>query len=104
MFTRVVHCTLLPEKRGEFDQTLHERVLPEIKNQPGFVSLIGLMSADKPDHALAITFWNTQQDADRYYRTGAPMVDHLKPLVKTADVEHFRVDPMFEFVSKGKAA
>ncbi len=92
MFTRVVHCTLKPERRTEFNQVLQEKVLPEIESQVGFISLIGLMSDEKPDHALAITFWNSRQDADRYYQGSAPMMDYLKPLLKSADVEHFSVE------------
>ncbi len=104
MFTRVVHCTLKPERRSDFNKTLQEKVLPEIKTQPGFVSLIGMMSDEKPNHALAITFWNTKQDADRYYQQGAPMLDYLTPLVDKAEIEHFTVDKVFEFLATGKAA
>lgn len=105
MFTRVVHCTLKPERRTEFNQILHDKVLPEVKNQPGFVTLIGLTSDEKPDHALAISFWKSRGDADRYYQGSAPMVDHLKPLLKGAEVEHFNVDgTLFQILSAGKAA
>ena len=103
MFTRVVHCTLKPERRTEFSQILHDKVLPEIQNQPGFVTLIGLTSDEKPDHALAVTFWKSREDADRYYQGSAPMVDYLKPLVKSAEVEHFNVDGKL-FQVMGKAA
>ena len=37
-------------------------------------------------------------------RLNAPMVDHLTPLLTASEVEHFRVDPIFEFLEKGKAA
>ena len=105
MFTRVVHCTLKPERRTDFSQVLHEKVLPEVKNQPGFVSLIGLTSDEKPDHAMAVTFWKTREDADRYYQGSAPMMDHLKPLTKSSEVEHFTVDgELLELLGKGKAA
>jgi heme-degrading monooxygenase HmoA len=105
MFTRVVHCTLKPEKRTEFNQVLHEKVLPEVKNQPGFVTLIGLTSDEKPDHAIAVTFWKSREDADRYYQRSAPMVDHLKSLLNSSEVEHFNVDgALFPFLGAGKAA
>ncbi len=104
MFTRVVHCTLKPEKRGEFNTTLQEQILPEIKKQPGFVTLIGLESSERPNYALAITFWKTQEDADRFYRRNAPMVDHLNPLVTKSEVEHFFVDSKFDVLGKGQAA
>ncbi len=104
MFTRVVHCTLKPETRGEFDKTLHEKILPEIKKQPGFMTLIGLVSSERPNYAMAVTFWRTQEDADRYYRLNAPMVDHLKPLVTKAEVEHFFVDSGFDVAGKSQAA
>ena len=92
MYTRIVHCTLKPERRAEFNQVLQDKVLPEVKDQPGFVSLIGLTSDEKPDHAMAVTFWKSRKDADRYYQLSAPMMDHLKPLLKSSEVEHFHVD------------
>lgn len=103
MFTRVVHCTLKPEHRTEFNQILNDKVLPEIQNQPGFISLLGFISDENPDHALAVTFWKTRQDANRYYQGSAPIMDYLKPLVKSADVEHFNVEGEL-FQAKGKAA
>ena len=105
MFTRVVHCTLKPEKRTEFNQVLHDKVLPEVKNQPGFVTLVGLMSDEEPDHALAISFWLSREDADLYYQGSAPMVDYLAPLLKTSKVEHFNVDgTLFQILTEGIAA
>ncbi len=105
MFTRIVHCTLKPERRTEFNQVLQEKVLPEVQNQPGFVSLIGLTSDEKPDHALAVSFWRSKEDADRYYQGSAPMMDYLKPLLKSSEVEHFHADgALFQTLSAGQAA
>lgn len=106
MFTRIVDCTLKPEKRADFNKTLHDQVLPVVKTQPGFVELIGLTSSEHPDHALAITFWRTQEDADRFYVHAAPMVDTLRPLLaKEPAVEHYYLDSLiFPFTAAGKAA
>lgn len=106
MFTRVVDCILKPEKRGEFNTVLRDQILPSVRKQPGFVNLIGLTSHERPDHALAITFWNTKEDADRFYLTAAPMMDFLRPLVSHEPfVEHFTLDAtMFGIASTGKAA
>jgi hypothetical protein len=106
MFARVVDCILKPEKRGEFNTVIHDQILPIVRKQPGFVNLIGLTSHERPDHALAITFWKTKEDADRFYLTAAPMMDHLRSLVTNEPFsEHFTVDAtMFEIASAGKAA
>ncbi len=106
MFTRVVDCILRPEKRGEFNTVLRDQILPSVRKQPGFVNLIGLTSHERPDHALAITFWKTKEDADRFYLTSAPMMDYLRPLVSYEPfVEHFTLDAaVFQIAASGKAA
>jgi hypothetical protein len=60
--------------------------------QPGFVDLIGMVSEDHPGLALAITFWEDRQSADRFYAQQSPMVEFLSPLLEKAPtVAHYTV-------------
>ena len=95
MFTRIVECTVKPEKKDEFNQKLRTEVLEILKKQPGFIDLIGLVSETNPERALGISVWNTREDAERYSREHyTQILDLLKPYLKTTTpkVETFQVD------------
>jgi len=49
MFTRIVECQVIPDKRDELRDRLRSEVLPVLQKQPGFVDLIGLVSENDPD-------------------------------------------------------
>ena len=68
MFTRIVECRVRPEKRDEVESRMRSEVLPVLQAQPGFVDLIALESEDEAERLLAISFWNTKHDAERYHR------------------------------------
>lgn len=106
MYTRVVDCTLRSDKRESFNLVLRDQVLPLLRQQPGFVALIGLLSDDQAERALAVTFWQTKDDAVRFYRGAAPMRDYLEPLTaQPPKVEHFDLDTsIFQFTAASKAA
>ena len=40
MISRIVDCQVRPEKLNEFRQALHDRFIPRIKTQTGFVDII----------------------------------------------------------------
>jgi quinol monooxygenase YgiN len=108
MFTRIVECTVKPEKKEEFNQKLRNEVLEILRKQPGFVDLIGLVSETSPERVLGISLWNTREDADRYSREHYTRVlELLKPYLKTATpkVETFHVDTWStQRISAGRAA
>jgi heme-degrading monooxygenase HmoA len=43
-------------------------VLPILKKQHGFVDEIVLISDKETDRIMAISFWNTREDAELYHR------------------------------------
>jgi heme-degrading monooxygenase HmoA len=103
----MVDFVLIPEKRGNFLSFLQDQVLPVLKNQPGFVDLVALVSDEHPDHALGLTLWETREAANRFYISAAPMLEVLKPLAaKPPTVEHFDVHTSLSqrTVATGKAA
>jgi heme-degrading monooxygenase HmoA len=59
MFTRVLEFTAKQGKAREVSSALNDKVLPMLKNQPGFVDAIVLTSATEPQRLLGLSFWNS---------------------------------------------
>jgi quinol monooxygenase YgiN len=89
MFTRIVECHVKPEKKDEFNNKLRSEVLPILQKQPGFVDLIALASENDPEHMVALSFWNSKQDAERYHQ------EHFKRITEILK-PHLRRDPSVE--------
>jgi|SRR3954470_21537462 heme-degrading monooxygenase HmoA len=107
MFSRVVAVKTKPEKAKQLARTIHEGILPILEIQPGFVDEIVLISDTDPDQILALSFWETQEHAQRYTHDAFPRVNQLiSHLVENAPVSRtFNVDAFFSHrVKAGKAA
>jgi len=94
MFTRTVEVTPKSGKARELANTINEKVLPILKKQAGFVDETLLVSDTEPNQILALSFWNSKEDAERYQREQYPaiqeMVLHLleaEPVVRTFNVD-----------------
>jgi heme-degrading monooxygenase HmoA len=94
MFTRIVEVTAKSRKAKELSNTINDKVLPILKKQAGFVDETVLVSDPEPNRVLAISFWNTREDAERYQEEQYPavhdMVRHLletEPVVRTFNVD-----------------
>jgi heme-degrading monooxygenase HmoA len=105
MFVRVVEVKTKPGKAREVCNTLHEKILSTLKAQPGFADEIVLVSDQ--EGILALSFWNTKQDAERYshedYSKVSEAIRHLvhsKPKVHAFDLETSTCHK----IAKGKAA
>jgi heme-degrading monooxygenase HmoA len=93
MFTRVVEITAKTGKGKELTRTVNDQILPILKTQPGFVDEIALVAQDNPDRMLALSFWKSREDAEKYNREGFPRVNEVirnlvegTPQVHTFDV------------------
>jgi heme-degrading monooxygenase HmoA len=93
MYTRVVELTSKSGKTRELCNTIDEKVLSILKRQAGFVDETVIVSDTEPDHVLALSFWHTREDAQRYQREQfdavQKTVQHLletAPVVRTFDV------------------
>jgi heme-degrading monooxygenase HmoA len=93
MFTRVVELTSKPGKAKELCNTINEKGVPILKKQNGFEDEIILNSEAEPDRVLALSFWKTKEDAERYhreqYRNIHESLRHLlqtEPNIRTFDV------------------
>jgi heme-degrading monooxygenase HmoA len=92
MFVRVVEVKTKPGKAKEVCGMLHDKVLSTLKAQTGFVDEIVLVSDG--EGILALSFWKTKEDAERYthedYAKVSDLIQHLvhsKPNVHAYDVE-----------------
>ncbi len=107
MFTRVVHIQTKTGKARDLSNTLTERVLPILKKQPGFVDEITLVSNTDPDRMLALSFWETEENAQRYHKEQFTKINEIvAPYLQTGpEVETFNVDISTSHkISRGKAA
>jgi quinol monooxygenase YgiN len=87
MFTRVVEIKAKSGKAHEVANTIHEKILPILKKQAGFVDETVLTSETEPNGILALSFWKTKEDAERYQREQFPQIKAmLSPLLETGPV------------------
>jgi len=107
MFTRVVEVTSKTGKGRELTRTVSEKVLSILKAQPGFLDEIILVSDENPDRVLAISFWKSREDADKYHRENFSRVTEIignliegAPQVRTFDVEQSTIHK----IAAGRAA
>ena len=94
MYTRVVELTTKSGKAKELANTINDKVLPILKKQAGFVDETVLASDAEATRVLALSFWNSKEDAERYHREQYPaiheMMRHLlegEPVIRTFNVD-----------------
>ena len=94
MFTRTVEVTTKPGKARDLSTLINDKVLPILKKQAGFVDETLLVSDTEPNRVLAISFWNTKEDAERYQQEQYPTIHEMirphldaDPVVRTFDVD-----------------
>jgi heme-degrading monooxygenase HmoA len=65
-FVRFVSVRVAPDHIGEFVSAYSNRILPRLREQPGFRG--GLLAEDRTDEGtcLSITLWDREEDALRY--------------------------------------
>ena len=107
MFARVIDVKTKPGQAKELCHTIHEKVLSMLKAQPGFVDEVVLINDVEADHVMAVSFWKTRHDADKYAREHYAEVNelirhtvHTTPKVHTCAVE----TSTMHNVVRGKAA
>jgi len=107
MFTRVVEVTTKSGKARDFSNVVQDKALPILRKQPGFVDEIVLVSNTDANRVLALSFWKSQEDAERYHREQFPRIrEILQPHIeKGPDVQTYNVDSSTSHkITKGKAA
>ncbi len=107
MFTRVVELTSKPRKSRELSSLINDKIVPILKKQAGFVDEIVLVSDADSDRVLALSFWKTREDAERYQREQYNSVRETMQSVLEADpvVRTFEVHTSTGHkITAGKAA
>ena len=82
MFARNIRMQLKPNSNAQFTQTLEKEVLPVLRKQEGFRDEV-VFIAPGGKEAVAISFWQSKENADAYSRTAYPEV--LKTLGKVVE-------------------
>ena len=73
MFVRQVSAHFKPGKFDLLNRRLQNDVIPLLKKQSGFRDELSFFDKEK-DEAIAMSFWDTKQDADKYQRDIYPQV------------------------------
>ncbi len=82
MYARHVTLNLKPNQREELTQTFEREILPLLQKQNGFTDEITFVSPDGRQ-VMAISLWESKENADRYNREAYPQV--LKSLARVVD-------------------
>jgi heme-degrading monooxygenase HmoA len=82
MYARHVALNLKPNQREELTQTFEREILPLLQKQNGFTDEITFVSPDNKQ-VIAISLWETRENADLYSRETYPQV--LKSLARVVE-------------------
>ena len=107
MFTRLVEIKAQRGKADEVVNLIQDKVLPILRQQNGFVDEIALVSTTQPDRVIGMSFWRTQEDAERYHRENFPKISELlRPHIQGApEVQNFNLHASTAHkITAGKAA
>ncbi len=92
MYTRNLTMKLKANTAEEFSRLIENEILPLFRKQQGFRDVITFVAPERLE-AVAISFWETKENAETYNRTGYPEI--LKTLAKvvvgTPKVETFEL-------------
>ena len=82
MFTRIVTIKLKANSAQEFNRLNESNIIPLLRKQNGFRDELTFIAPERSE-ALAISLWDTKENAEAYNRTGYPEV--LKTLSSMVD-------------------
>lgn len=82
MFSRHVIMELKPNATTDFTNVVESKILPVLRKQKGFRDEVTFIAQDRSE-AIAISFWDTKEDAEAYNVSGYPEV--LKTLTNLVE-------------------
>jgi heme-degrading monooxygenase HmoA len=93
MFARHVSMHLKPNTRADLTQTIENEVLPILRKQHGFQDEIVFVAPGSGTELVAISLWDTKDDAEAYHRGNySEVVKALANVVEgTPEVRNFDV-------------
>ena len=83
MFSRHVTMHLKPNTRAELAQTIEKEIIPLLRKQNGFQDEIVFVAPGSGRELVAISLWDTKEDAEAYHRGSYPEV--VKALAKVVE-------------------
>jgi heme-degrading monooxygenase HmoA len=82
MFTRHVTIKLKANSAAEFTRVIENEIIPLLRKQKGFRDEVTFVVPERSE-AIALSFWDTKENAEAYNRTGYQEV--LKTLSKVVE-------------------
>lgn len=83
MIARLVQVTTKPGQLQEFVKAMAERNLPILKQQPGFVDAVVLISDTQRDLLVGIAIWRSKEHAEEYAKgQGREVLEAMRPLLQ----------------------
>ncbi len=82
MYTRNIRINLKAGSVPEFTRLLENKIIPLLRQQKGFQDEISFVAPDR-NEAVAISFWDNQENAEAYSHVA--YLDVLRVLSKVAD-------------------
>jgi len=82
VYARNVTIKLKPNSAPEFARLIENEIIPLLRRQKGFNDVISFVSPER-NEAMAISFWDKQEDAESYNHV--PYVDVLRILSKVIE-------------------
>jgi len=70
MFARIVDVHIKPDQTRDVINTINDEVLDTLRDQQGFVDMYTLTLDESSDRLVAISIWNSKDDAEKYAKTG----------------------------------
>jgi hypothetical protein len=64
MYAQLVHATTRPEMRGTADVLVCRKLIPALREEPGFAGTLNLVDAETGD-GITIVLWETAEQARR---------------------------------------
>jgi quinol monooxygenase YgiN len=88
MFARVAEVTAKPGQASNVSQATRERLIPMLKQQPGFIDTLGLNSDTDSNHFVGITLWKSKEEAEKALASpqGQQFLQFIKPLLQSEPV------------------
>ncbi len=92
MFVRQVKVNFKPGKFDLLNKRLENDVIPLLKKQKGFRDELSFFNKEN-DEAVAMSFWDTREDAEMYSRDVYPQISRKmeEAIDGTPDVSQFEI-------------
>lgn len=107
MFARKVSIRVKPEMLAEFTSIFEREIVPLLRQQKGFKDEL-LLAAPGSRDVLALSFWETREDAEAYFSSAYELVLRVlepviagTPRVGIPDVLHTTLYENYVAVSSG---